>query len=63
MCERCFLQICLGVTLKNKKTKTVFHGFIEIAGESNCIPNKLWVDQGREFHNDLMQNGQMTMIF
>ena len=63
MCERCFLQIYLGVTLKNKIVKTDFHGFVEIADESNCIPNKLWVDQGREFYNNLMQNGQMTKIF
>ena len=51
------------MTLKNKIVKTDFHGFIEIADESNCIPNKLWVDQGREFYNNLMQNGQMTKIF
>ena len=32
--------------LKDKKGKTVLNGFIEI-NESNCRPNKLWVDQGR----------------
>ena len=31
--------------LKDKKPKTVAHGFIEIVNESKCKPNKLWVDQ------------------
>ena len=35
--------------------KTVFNGFIEIVSESNHKSNNLWVDQGREFHNKLMQ--------
>ena len=29
--------------------------FIEIVNESNHKPNKLWVDQGREFYNKLMR--------
>ena len=41
--------------LKDKKGKTVLNTFIEIVNESNCKPNKLWVDQGREFYNKLMQ--------
>ena len=28
---------------------------MEIVNESNRKPNKLWVDQGREFYNKLMQ--------
>ena len=32
-----------------------FHGFIEIVDESNCKPNKSWVDQGREFYNSPKQ--------
>ena len=35
--------------LKDKKSKNVFHSFIEIVNESKHQPNKLWVDQGREF--------------
>ena len=42
-------------TLKNKKDKTVLNAFIEIVNESNRKPNKLWVDQGREFYNKRMQ--------
>ena len=44
MCHRCF-----------QKGKTVLNGFIEIVNESNHKPNKLWVDQGREFYNKLIQ--------
>ena len=42
-------------TFKNKKSKTVLNTFIEIANESNRKPNKLWVDQGRDFYNKFMQ--------
>ena len=38
-----------------KKGKTVLNAFIKIVNESNCKPNKLWADQGREFYNKLMQ--------
>ena len=41
--------------LKDKKSKTVLNAFIEIVNESNQKPNKLWVNQGREFYNKLMQ--------
>ena len=41
--------------LKDKKSKTVLYTFIEIVNESNCKSNKLWVDQGKEFYNDFMQ--------
>ena len=41
--------------LKNMNGKTVLNAFIEIVNESNQKPNKLWVDQSREFYNKLMQ--------
>ena len=37
-----------------KKGKTVPSAFIEIVNESNCKPNKLWVDPGREFYDKLV---------
>ena len=37
------------------KIKTVLNAFIEIINESNHKADKLWVDQGREFYNKLMQ--------
>ena len=42
--------------LKDKKSKTVLNGFIEIVYESNRKLNKLWFDQGREFYNKLVQD-------
>ena len=33
--------------LKDKKSITVLHDFIEIVNEYNCKRNKSWVDQGK----------------
>ena len=41
--------------VKPLKDKTVLHGFIEIVNESSRKPNKLWVNQGREFYNNHMR--------
>ena len=53
--------------LKDEKGKTVRNPFIKIVNESNRKPNKLWVDQGREFYNKLMQgwldNNDILMYF
>ena len=44
--------------LKGKKVKTVLNALIEIVNESpNRKPNKLWVDQEREFIINLCKNG------
>ena len=50
--------------LKDKKGKTILKDFIEIVNESNCKPNKLWVDQGRKLYNKLMQEllGNMDIL-
>ena len=45
----------MGWNFKRKKSKTILIAFIKIVNESNSKPNKLWVDQGREFYNKLMQ--------
>ena len=55
MRNRCFQEYEWVKPLKDKKSKTVLNVFIEIVNESNREPNKLWVDQGREFYNKLMQ--------
>ena len=39
----------------NMRGLTVLNAFIEIVNESNRKPNKLWVDQGRDFYNKIMQ--------
>ena len=41
--------------IKDKNSKTLLNAFIEIVNESNREPEKLWVDQGREFYNKLLQ--------
>ena len=41
--------------LKDKNSKAVFNAFIKIVNESDRKPNKLQVDQGREFCNKLIQ--------
>ena len=40
--------------LKGKKVETVLNDFIKIVNKSNRKPNKLWVDQRRQFYNKLM---------
>ena len=42
--------LCVIDVLKDKNAKNVLH---EIAKRK---PNKLWIDQGKEFYNNLMQN-------
>ena len=39
----------------DKSYKKVLDGFIIIVNESEAKSNKLWVDQKREFYNNLMQ--------
>ena len=34
--------------LKDKKAKTVLHGFTEIVNKFKRKPNKLWDDQGKK---------------
>ena len=46
-----FTKYALVKSLKDKKGKTVFNAFIEIVNEYNRKPDKLWIDQGREFYN------------
>ena len=41
--------------LKNEKGKTVLNSFIKKISKFKRKPNKLWVDQGREIYNKLMQ--------
>ena len=41
--------------LKYKKDKKVLNAFIKVVNESNRKAKKLWVDQGRQFYSNLMQ--------
>ena len=50
-----FLLNIHGLNLKDKKGKRVLDAFTELVHESNCKPNKLWADKGREFYKKLIQ--------
>ena len=45
----------MGSTFKRYKRWNSPNAFIGIVNESNRKPNKLWVDQQREFYNKFMQ--------
>ena len=47
--------LCVIDVFTRYEGKTVLNAFIETVNESNHKPNKLWVYQGREFYNKLMQ--------
>ena len=42
--------------LKDKKGSTITNGFQKTLNQSNCKPNKVWVDKGSEFHNRSMKS-------
>ena len=42
-------------SLKDEKVKTVLNTFIKILNEFDRKTNKLWIDQGRYFYNQLLQ--------
>ena len=42
------------VPLKDKKGETIANAFKDVMEKSNRKPNKLWVDQGKEFYNQHM---------
>ena len=42
-------------SLNDKRSKTVLNGFIEMLNKCRRRPNKLWLDQEREFYNSPMQ--------
>ena len=44
------------IPLKDKKGIKIGNAFQKILDESNCKPNKLWVDGGSEFYNRLMKS-------
>ena len=41
--------MCMVKPLKDKKGKTILNVFIKIVHEFDHKPNKLWVDQRRDF--------------
>ena len=45
------------IHLKVIKGITITNTFQKILDQSNCKPNKIWVNKGREFYNRLMKYG------
>ena len=48
--------------LKDKKGISIVNAFNKIIKQSNRKPNKIWVDQGGEFYNNIFENGCQIMI-
>ena len=44
------------IPLQDKESFTIANAFQKILKESNCKPNKIWVDRGSEFHNRSMKS-------
>ena len=55
LCVICVIDVFSKYPLVDKKAKTVLDGFVRIVNESKPKPNKLWIDQGRQFYNELMK--------
>ena len=43
------------ITLKDKKGITITNAFEKFLDKSNCKPNKIWVNKGKEFYNRTMK--------
>ena len=43
------------IPIKHKKVISIVNGFNKIIKQSNRKPNKIWVDQGGEFYNNLFK--------
>ena len=46
----------MGSSFKRQKSITITKAFRKILDESNCKPNKIWVDEGSEFYNISMKS-------
>ena len=50
------------IPLKDKKGISIVNAFDKIIKQSNRKPNKIWVDQGGEFYNNVFKNGRQIMV-
>ena len=48
-----FSKYAFFVPLKDKRGNTIANAFQSILDSSKRKPNKIWVDQGSEFHNNV----------
>ena len=53
------------IPLKDKKGISIFNAFNKIIKQSNRKPNKIWIDQGGEFYNNVskkwLSDNEITM--
>ena len=56
----CVIDLCskyaFVIPLKDKKGYSILNAFDKIIKQSNRKPNKIWVDQGGEFYNNIFKN-------
>ena len=50
-----FSKYAFVIPLKDKKGVSIVNAFIKIIKQSNIKPNKIWVDQGGEFYNNVFE--------
>ena len=50
------------IPLIDKKGASIVNAFQKILDDSKRKPNKIWVDKGSEFYNNLLKNGYKIMI-
>ena len=50
-----FSKYAFVIPLKDKKGSSITNAFNKIIKQSNRKPNKIWVDQGGEFHNHVFK--------
>ena len=50
-----FSKYAFVIQLKDKKGISIFNAFNKIRKQSNRKPNKIWVDQGSEFYNNVFK--------
>ena len=50
-----FSKYAFVIPLKDKKGISIVNGFSKIIKQSNRKPNKIWVDQGGEFYNNVFE--------
>ena len=46
----------MGYSFEDKKGVPIIHAFQKISDETNCKPNKMWIDKGSEFYNRSMKS-------
>ena len=56
MCFDIFSKYALVTPLKDKKGITITNAFQNVLKESNCKPNKIWVEKGSKLCNRSMKS-------